>query len=31
MINGKNKSLGLYNTPEEASNAHITEKQKYIL
>jgi hypothetical protein len=31
MINGKNKSLGLYNTPEEASNAYITEKQKYIL
>jgi hypothetical protein len=31
MINGRNKSLGLYNTEEEASKAYITEKQKYIL
>jgi hypothetical protein len=23
--------LGLYNTPEEASKAYTTEKQKYIL
>ena len=31
MIDYKNKYLGLYNTPEEASKAYITEKQKYIL